>query len=257
MTRRFARWAIVFTAVLLACLALRPAPAPAQEPPLVTDLSSHLISITSSFSGTDLLIFGAIDQPGEIIIVLRGPQGRLTVREKRRVLGVWANVEAIEFSDVPGFYAVASSRPLKEIASAALLSRLQIGADFLRIPVRRPAQTAEPVAAPFRQAILRQKRAGGLLVEDQQAVVFLGPKLFRARIGFPATVPTGTYRAEVYLLRDNQVIAAQATPLFIKKSGAEQLLYDFSRQQPIYYGLAAVIIALFAGWLAATVFRKT
>lgn len=227
----------------------------ALESPLVTDLSSHLISISSSFTGTDLLIFGAVDQPGEIIVVLRGPQGRVVVRKKRRVLGIWVNVDAVEFDNMPGYYAVAASQPLRQFSNQSLLQRLQIGAEHLRMPPRLGVQEEE--ITEFREAILRQKRDAGLYQEEASPVVFLGPKLFRARIGFPSTVPTGTYRAEVYLLRDEQVISAQATPLFIKKSGAEQVVYDFAHQQPVYYGLAAVALAMFAGWFAAAVFRKT
>lgn len=246
----------VWRAGLLVLGLMLPLTSRAQEAPLVTDLSSHLISITSSFTGTDLLIFGAVEEAGDIIMVLRGPQSRVTVREKKRILGIWVNLESVEFSDVPGYYAVATSRPLEEIATPAVLTRLQIGADNLRLPPRRDIKTEEEIK-PFRKAILRQKRGDGLIQEDVSSVVFLGPKLFRARISFPATVPTGTYRAEVYLVRENQVIAAQATPLFIKKSGAEQVLSDFSHQQPWIYGLSAVFMAIFAGWLAATVFRKT
>lgn len=227
----------------------------AQDSPLVTDLSAHLISITSSFTGTDLLIFGAVDQPGDIIVVLRGPQNRVVVREKKRVLGLWINVDAVDFPNVPGYYAIAASRPLKQITGPALLSRLQIGVDNLRLLPRRTME--EAYVAPFRSAIVRQRTSEGLFQEDLSQVVFLGPKLFRARISFPSTVPTGTYRAEVYLLRDDQVISAQATPLFIKKSGAEQVVFDFAHQQPFYYGIIAVTLALLAGWLAATVFRKS
>ena len=226
-----------------------------QDGPLVTDLSSHLISITSSFTGTDLLIFGAVDEPGDIIIVLRGPQGRVVVREKQPVFGIWVNRGSIEFNNVPGYYAVAASRPLSQITNPGVLARLQIGVDTLRLVPRKVQPNVD--AGKFRAAILRRQEADGLLQREISPVTFLGPKLFRAYITFPAVVPTGTYRAEVYLLRDDQVISAQATPLFIKKSGAEQIIYDFAHYDPVYYGLIAIALALLSGWLAATVLRRT
>lgn len=226
-----------------------------QDSPLVTDLSSHLISITSSFTGTDLLIFGSVDEPGDIIIVLRGPQGRVVVREKQPAFGIWVNRDSVEFNNVPGYYAIAASRPLNQITNPSLLARLQIGLESLRLTPRRAPAGVD--IDRFRAALLERQEAEGLLQREVSPVTFLGPKLFRANIGFPAAVPTGTYRAEVYLLRDDQVISAQATPLFIKKSGAEQVVYDFAHYYPVYYGLISIFLALLSGWLAATLLRRT
>ena len=87
-------------------------------------------------------------------------------------------------------------------------------------------------------------------------VTFLGPRLFRTAVNFPATVPVGTYRAEVYLIRNDRVIAAQATPLFIDKYGSEQQVFELAHSMPLLYGLTAVAAAMLAGWLASVVFRK-
>ena len=227
----------------------------AQEAPLITDLSSHLISITSSFTGTDLLLFGAVEERGDIVVVVRGPPAPIVVRRKDRLAGIWVNQDAVTFSNVPGYYAVAANRALADIASAGLLARLQIGTENLRL--RPTAVIDETDVLPFRDAVVREKVRDGLYQENPGRVVFLGPKLFRARIGFPAKVPVGTYQAEVYLVRDDQVISAQATPLFIDKSGAERAIYDFAHDQPLAYGVLAVVLSLAAGWLAATFLRRT
>ena len=177
------------------------------------------------------------------------------VRRKDRVLGVWMNRESVGFANVPGYYAVAANRPLSDIASPGLLARLQIGTENLRLaPIGRFNETD---LVPYRDAVVRDKVRDGLYQENAGRVVFLGPKLFRVRVGFPAKVPVGTYQAEVYLVRDDQVISAQATPLFINKFGAERAVYDFAHEQPLAYGLAAVALSLAAGWLAATFLRRS
>lgn len=228
-------------------------PAPA-DAPLITDLSSHLIAITSSFTGTELLLFGAIDEPGEVIVVVRGPTATSVVRRKRPTLGFWLTRRSESFDNVPSYYAVASSKPLDAIAPNSLLQRLQIGTEHLRfryLGVRRPED-----AGDYHKSIVRLKIRDGLYRESIGAVDFLGPKLFRTEISFPSTVPVGTYQTEVYLIRDNRIVAAQSTPLFIDKQGIEQEVYDFSRQEPAVYGLVAVLLAVFAGWLAAVAFRR-
>jgi uncharacterized protein (TIGR02186 family) len=253
MPRRLA----LVIAVLLALAApsgARGQPA-AVDNPLVTDLSSHLIAITSNFVGTELLLFGSIEQAGDVIVVVRGPTGPVNVRQKERTLGIWLNRQTVRFEDVPSFYAVVADRPLKEIASASMLARLRIGVDNLDFETADARD--EAALRPFRQAVVRNKLREGLYQEQVGDVSFLGRKLFRTRIGFPAVVPVGTYQAEVYLMRGDRVIAAQSAPLFIDKQGFGQTVYDFAHQWPWLYGLAAVAAAVAAGWVAGTVFPKT
>ena len=88
------------------------------------------------------------------------------------------------------------------------------------------------------------------------AGLFWKPGSAPGMIRFPSTVAVGTYRAEVYLIRDDRVIAAQSTPLFVDKQGVEQEVFDYSRREPAVYGFIAVMLAVAAGWLAALVFRR-
>ena len=93
------------------------------QPRLVPDVSQEHIEIRYSFSGAELLLFGAILYPGgqtparppDIAVVLKGPLERIVLREKQRVAGIWMNVERARFRSVPAFYAVASSRPLSQL----------------------------------------------------------------------------------------------------------------------------------------------
>ena len=94
---------------LAALCALGPGRAGAQE--LVADLSDHLIAIDSEFTGTDLLVFGAIEGEGDIVVLVRGPRSSVVVREKARVFGIWLNASSVTFDNVPSFYALATSRP--------------------------------------------------------------------------------------------------------------------------------------------------
>ena len=40
---------------------------------LVADLTSHLIAITTGFTGASVVLFGATDGPGDVIVAVRGP----------------------------------------------------------------------------------------------------------------------------------------------------------------------------------------
>ena len=68
--------------VLALILALSAAPARAE--PLVADLSDDVIAITTGFTGSDVLLFGATEGEGDVIVVVRGPMGPQVVRRKTR-----------------------------------------------------------------------------------------------------------------------------------------------------------------------------
>ena len=240
---------------LLAAAAASSSGALAQRSSLVADLSSHLIAIDSGFTGTEVLLYGAVDEPGDLIVVVRGPAERVVVRRKDRVAGVWMNRDSIVFDRVPAYYAVAATRPLAEIARPALLSLHQIGIDAVRLTTPLTDRPADEIET-FRKALVRQRTRDGLYSGTPGKVGFLGERLFRTRISFPAEVPTGNYRAEVFLIRDGAVVSAETTPLFINKTGFQAEVAFIARTRPALYGLAAILMALAAGWLAAAVFRK-
>ena len=62
--RRHPLSAIIFLGLALAGLA-----APAAAKGIVADVDDHLVEITTDFAGQDILVFGAIDGPGDVIPV--------------------------------------------------------------------------------------------------------------------------------------------------------------------------------------------
>jgi len=224
--------------------------------PLVADLSQHLIAITTGFTGAEVLLFGAVDEPGDVVVIVRGPDREIVMHRKSRVLGVWINTAQMTFARAPSYYAVASSRPLDEIASESLLARHEMGVENLRLDLPR-AKASANVAAEWRQGLIRNHQSLGLYQKNVSPVRFLGNRLFRARVALPANVPTGSYQVEVFLLRDGRVVTAQTTPLHVSKIGSEAVVYDFAYEHSALYGLIAIFVALMAGWLAHLAFRKS
>jgi uncharacterized protein (TIGR02186 family) len=223
----------------------------------VADLSDHLIAITTAFTGTDVLLFGAVDAPGsQVAVVVRGPAGEAVVREKTRVGPVWLFTDQLRLDNVPSYYAVASSKPLPQIGLASELARHEIGVDQLRLtPV--PGQEVAPAdLASFRAAFVRGKQRERLYPEATGTVTFLGSTLFRTRLSFPANVAPGRYSVQVFQFDDGRVANAQTSALEISKIGLEAHLFDYARNRPALYALASIAIALASGWTAAAVFRR-
>lgn len=248
MIRRTAR-GFAAAMLMLGCLA-----APAQAQQLVADLSSHLVAITTGFTGADILLFGAVEGTGDVVVTIRGPAEDETVRRKVRVAGIWINGPEVRFQGVPVFYAVFSSRPLAEAVTPELADLHQIGADHLVLRAESPRDPAE--VALFRDALVRVKERQGLYLPQGGRLVFLGSRLFRANLVFPGNVPTGSYTVEVLLIRNGTVISAQTTPLYISQAGASADVYEFAHRQSAFYGLIAIVVAVATGWLAGAVFRR-
>lgn len=237
----------------LAVAALVATPARAADP-LVADLSKHLVAITTGFAGTDVLLFGAVDGEGEVVVVVRGPAKDEIVRRKDRQAGIWINSGSARVDNAPSFYRVASTRPLAEIAPDSVLDRHQIGLDHLDLAIDSRDSVAD--IATYRDALVRLKQKKGLYGEKVEQIGFMSHRLFRTEIHFPANVPVGTYLVEVYLMAGGDVVSAQTTPLVISKIGVGADLYDFAHQQAAAYGLIAIALAAAAGWVAAVAFKK-
>lgn len=243
---------------------------------LSTDVSSHLVAIQSDFTGSQILLFGAVTGRNtsievtetaefDIAIVVRGPDVNLVERLKERVFGIWINRKSALFSSVPGFYAVVSTRPLGIINAAGngrtsgLFERNAIGIDNLVLrpkPVAGAPSFGREEAAKFRDALLRHQIRSGLYFENPGVVTFLGDTLFRTTVDLPADVPVGSYEIEVYLFKDGKVIDAQSLPLFVNKIGMGRYLFRTAYDKPLLYGFCAVIMALLIGWLAGILFEK-
>lgn len=227
--------------------------------PLVADLSNHLLAITTGFSGASVLLFGAVeednDQGGDVVVVVRGPNEPEVIRRKENFLGIWINRAQGVVSDAPVYYRVASTRPLADIAQPAVLERQQIGLDHLKLTVKRRDKAVND--DDYRAALLRLKTKAGLYGGETGQVAVMSGRLFRTEMDFPANVPTGTYQVEVYLFKGGEVVTAQTTPLIVGKIGIGAEVFDFANRQAALYGLAAVLLAVAAGWLAAVAFRRS
>jgi uncharacterized protein (TIGR02186 family) len=243
-------------------LALTPLLLAATQPKLVPDVSQRRIDIIYSFTGAELLLFGAILYPGgrvpdahaDIVVVLRGPAEPILVREKRKIAGVWVNADSARFRSMPSFYAVASARPLPELVKERTAAIYELGVDNLQLS---PASLeAADEQKRFEAGLVDLKRRGGFYVEDPKGVEIADSVLYRARISIPARVPVGKYTAETFLIQDGRVLAVAVRDVEIDKSGFERFIAMAAQNHSFLYGICAVAISLLAGWSASVLFRR-
>ena len=237
----------------LVLLSLAGLPQARAQAPLIADLDDHLIAITTGFAGADVLLFGTTDGPGDVIVVVKGPVADVEVLRKERVGGIWINRKGLGFQNVPAVYMMASSKPLAALLPDDQRAFYQMGIENVRMV---PVSPDDSDLKLFSEALIRAKQTSGLFSDQPARILFIGDRLFRVNLRVPSTVPTGTYLAEVYLVRDQKIVGAQTTPLVISKIGFGADIYDFAHRHSAAYGVIAILVALFAGWMAHLAFRR-
>jgi uncharacterized protein (TIGR02186 family) len=234
----------------------------ASKPVLVPDVSTRQIEIRYSFTGAQLLLFGAILYPGgrlpseqaHIAVVVKGPVQPIVVREKHKIAGIWMNADSHRFRSAPSFYAIASSQPIETLVDDRTAAIYELGLDNLQLS---PGGGALPdKERRFEKGLLNLRERQGLYAEDPKGVQISEGVLYRARISIPSQVPVGTYTAETFLISENRVLAAATREIHIGKSGFERYVALAAKRHSFLYGVLAMIMSLAMGYAAAWAFAR-
>jgi uncharacterized protein (TIGR02186 family) len=261
MIRRIARTLFL---LVFANLMLAPAAAvEAKRETIEADVSTRNVSVGSDFAGTRVIVFGTIensrqasadDRLYDVAVVIVGPREGIVARRKSNETGLWINSSLFRFRDVPSYYTVLSTRPVKDIASRPVLWQHGVGFENMRLVPDESIGASE--AEQFRSAVVRVKKKQGLYREEPNGVAFIGRSLFRASVDLPANISVGEFTAWVYLFEKGDLITTYKTRLDLKRDGFESALHGFAMGYPLLYGIAAVSLALLAGLAATWLFRR-
>jgi uncharacterized protein (TIGR02186 family) len=237
-------------------------------------LTTTTVEVTSDYHGQKIVLYGAVfnptDRPADVVVVVRGPDQSVRIARKVQVAGLWLNSRPVVFQGAPGFYTVASSRPLTQIADYGTLRRLAIGVDHLAftIPADGAVETRFGVKdlvvsrlgsdyLDYRRAVVRIKHGAGLYDQNERGVTYVDQGLFRAEINLPTSAPIGRYQAQIHLFQQGHEVQVRQRSLEVRKVGIERTIYLFAHQQPWAYGLLAVFLAIGTGYGASVIFRRS
>lgn len=255
-------------ALMMMSVALSAAAADAQErssAQIAARLSREIVSVDTTFRGAQVTIFGAVknDRLGEglreadIAIVVKSPPIALAIQEKRRAFGIWLNDRPFFAPNAPGFYFIASNRPLESLTEGPTRAQWRLGLDMLDADVDPGDAALEPArAADLRAALIRNRKQRGLYNADPTGVRIEEDAFFHAEIALPSSAPVGRYDVEVFLFRDGVLQDIHLVNFVVSRSGLERAVFEFAHRAPIAYGFAALGAALAAGWAASLVFHR-
>lgn len=250
--------------LLLALLLVLGLAMPAAAERLVSQVSNDSIEITSSFDGERMTFFGSIapdagseqkfvEGPFHVVVVVLGPTQNRVARQKTHNFGIWLNTDQVEFDNFPSYFHVLSSGRLADITDITTLTTNFIlpeahtlvanGGDWWK-------------AAIFGRQLVRLMSEEGLFGIQENGVNFLSDNFYSARLTLPSNAPPGPYIALTYVFKDGAIIARKSEGFAVRKIGFERFLALSAVQQPLFYGLVCVILALFTGWLGGVVFKR-
>ena len=226
---------------------------------LVSDVSEDQVSITTSFHGTELLLFGALSgqKNDDIVVIISGPEGAIATRRKEKVGGIWVNTASVTWKNAPSYYQIFTNRPLDDIISPLEQNRLKVGYKELPLLTEDTALGKDEIHGEWRDALARTMKTANLWRTHDEAVSVIRGSLFRLDVPLPKNIRPGEYNVRVIHLRDGAVIAEKFNVINVAKSGIGALIYRFAHDYSLFYGIFAVLFAIASGWLAAVAFRRS
>ncbi len=248
--------------LFLAAVMVLPHAAQAQDrdPILVPEVSQHEVLVRQGFTGTQLLLYGAILDPDgrrarsdyDIVVILRGPSEAIRIREKQRFAGIWVNADTLDFRSVPSFFSLASSNPIDQIVDERTAAIYEFGLNYLQLS---PTGSIDPVEyVRFKEGLVDLRGRLGLFQQADTGVSISEDVLYQARIQLPSNVVVGRYVAETFAIRDGRVIASAIAEVQVRKEGVDRRITEQADQNSFAYGLLAVALSVFMGWAAGRLF---
>ena len=221
---------------------------------LIAEFLDNKIYIDVGFTGEKLSYFGAVDTPGDLVIIVTGPRKKIRVLKKEKKIWFWINSKSRIFSDVPTYYFVASSKPLSQIKNDSFLRINQIGLENLRF--EGAEEIEDEVRLEWRNGIIQSMKKTGNYHSSYGKIEIIDNRLFKTEISFSSDISEGTYIVDTLLLNNEVVIGSKRSFINVSKSGLGEKVYLYATKNSLIYGVFAVLIAMLFGFLVNQVIRK-
>ena len=223
---------------------------------LVTDLSESTVEISSTFSGAEILLFGAYDgqKNDDIIVVVSGQKGDIKVDKKEKKFGIWMITKSIKFLNIPKYYYIASNRKIKEITNKTEIKKRKL--DLNSFELKNDKIDYKNLDKKWYEALKRNMKKKQFWKIEENSITLNKNTLFRKTLSLPSNVSTGMYNVKILHYRKGNLISQEESKIKIDKTGISANIYNIAQNFSAIYGIIAVIVALFFGWFTNFIFRR-
>ena len=220
---------------------------------LISGISNNEINIDTDFKGAQILLFGAKNDVGNIVVAVRGPQKNFIVSKKEKLFGIWYNGQRVIFKESFGFYSLFSTFNRGEMLASDLVD-YELGRNNIKF------KTTENIPVDqlkeFRVQLIELLEKKKYYRADVKKIDFLDETLFKLTIDFPKNIILGTYIVEIYLINNGTVLSYQAIPIYVNQVGVNATIANFAANQKVLYGIVAVFLAVIVGFITNYFFIK-
>ncbi|MDC0094074.1 TIGR02186 family protein [Alphaproteobacteria bacterium] len=223
---------------------------------IVADLSQENVEISTDFLGAKILLFGAYDghKGDDIIVVVTGPKGLVTIQKKEKRLGVWVNTKKVNYINAPKYLSISSNRDIDKILNQKTQKISEIGLNNLNIRIQPGKQVVKE--RKWREALTRNMLKSKLWSLNENSVSLNKNSLFRSYLFLPSNVTVGKFEVKILHYRNSKLISKEINTINVSKSGISAEIYNIAQNYSTLYGIFAVLLAVFIGWGTNLVFRK-
>lgn len=251
---------IVGLAMLLIPAAMTLAlPAPAAR--ALTARANHDdIKINLNYHGSTVSVSGECDEGVDLIVKISTEAGHEKLMRKDRMAGVvWMNVEELTFEETPYLYILRSAKAPEEMLNREQLLANNIGYVALTENAEiKPAPDPATRSALFGEFI-KYKEAKSLYSQSVEGVEMKpgnGGQTYTAVLEWPYQVPPGQYQVTVFAVKNGEVVDKAVTQVTVEEDGIVKTLADMAGENGALYGIAAIGVAISAGFGVGMIFGK-
>jgi hypothetical protein len=212
-----------------------------------------MVEISSFFHGREVTITGTLPAGYQAVAQVMGPVGQEHLMRKGRRGPLWMNVGEVTVSGAPSLYLMLSS------ASDLLAGASPWGFQSLKKHLTLAGQVQENEKAEFLEQFLELKKS-----EKLYAALPGGLKLSPAgngrlevtgRFWLPANTKPDTYKVCLTAVLEDKVVDRECTNLSVQMIGFPALIMSLAHQHGAAYGILAVVIAIFTGFIMGYLFK--
>jgi uncharacterized protein (TIGR02186 family) len=204
------------------------------------NLTENFVGVSEGFGGAKLTLFGVLKNKADAIVVIKGPVSYAKAWQKTRHFGIWVNGSPEEIGPIPSFYAVASSKPVKDIVSSRVAQ--DYGFDLGNLPFAQTPMTKGYVGVKVEKGMFRHNPSGVRILESN---------LFRADISLPRSVPIGLYEASIYEFVSGKLTAMRTENFQVAQVGLNASISRLAKEHAVIYAMLALALSLGIGGGAA------
>ena len=231
------------------------------EEPFEISIEPKSISIGTFYDGTDIIVSGKIPDDCEVVGVFAGDRNILHLKEKGKAFGLlWMNLDSLTYNNVPSVFLVSSQKRIEDMTGPKEDENSNVknmGLAGLNKSITVESEKSDPQISIAE--LFKLKNHEGLYQEQTGNITYTAPvqgyKSFSMNIRIPSRLSPGNYTANVYIVRNEQIIGHAEKPVEAGLTSIPAFLATLAFDHSLMYGIFATIIAIAGGLVVGYVFQ--